>query len=244
MKVIAHRGYSGRYPENTMLAFRKAVEAGCDEIELDVHTSKDGVVMVIHDETLERTTDGTGSVRDYTCRELKEFNAARLFLHVSKFEPIPTFEEYCSWAATAPVTTNIEIKTGVYYYEDLEEKLARIIRRYGMEDRVMFSSFNHVSLLKMRQLMPGACCGALTGKKGLGNAGYYCESCGFRYYHPYYGSLGEEAVAACKARGIGINAWTVNELSPLKQLYDWGCEGVITNDPALCRQWLAGREAV
>lgn len=71
MKVVAHRGYSGRYPENTMLAFQKAVEAGCDEIELDVQLTKDDVVVVLHDERIDRTTDGAGYVRDYTYEELK-----------------------------------------------------------------------------------------------------------------------------------------------------------------------------
>lgn len=244
MKVIAHRGYSEKYPENTMLAFRKAVEAGCDEIELDVHTSKDGVVMVIHDEALERTTDGIGFVRDYTCEELKRLNAGKLFAQETEFERIPTFEEYCAWAASAPVTTNIEIKTSVYYYEDIEEKVAQIIRRFGLEDRVMFSSFNHMSLYKMRQVLPGVCCGALVGARGMGNAGYYCESYGFAFYHPHFGSVTQETVAGCKARGIGMNVWTVNELEELERLYDLGCEGVITNDPQGCRQWLAANEGM
>ena len=79
MKVIAHRGYCGKYPENTMLAFKKAVEAGCDEIELDVQLTKDGKVVVIHDETIDRVTNGSGLVRDYTLEELQKFHAGSVF---------------------------------------------------------------------------------------------------------------------------------------------------------------------
>ena len=91
MKVIAHRGYSGKYPENTMLAFQKAEEAGTDEIELDVQLTKEGTVVVIHDEKIDRTTDGTGFVKDYTYEELKKFNAAVLFPEVTGFQHIPSF---------------------------------------------------------------------------------------------------------------------------------------------------------
>ena len=116
MKVVAHRGYSGRYPENTMLAFQKAVEAGCDEIELDVQLTKDDVVVVLHDERIDRTTDGAGYVRDYTYEELKQFSAAKCWDGKYDRMAIPTFEEYCIWVKDEPVTTNIEFKTSIYYY--------------------------------------------------------------------------------------------------------------------------------
>ena len=79
MKIYAHRGYSGKYPENTMLAFEKAAETGCDGIELDVQLTKDGKLVVIHDESVDRTTTGTGKVKDFTYDELARFNAAKLF---------------------------------------------------------------------------------------------------------------------------------------------------------------------
>lgn len=242
MKVIAHRGYSGRYPENTMLAFKKAVEAGCDEIELDVQLTRDGVVVVFHDEKIDRTTDGTGLIKDYTYEELKKFNAAKLFPQVTEFEHIPTFDEYCAWVAATNVTTNIEIKTGVYYYEDIEKKTVDVIRRYGLEEKVMFSSFNHLSLLKVKELMPNAECGALLNMKGLGNAGYFCSSYGFQCYHPGFEGITDEIVAECKKYGIKMNVWTVNGMAELEQLYAWGCDGVITNFPSVCKSWLEYKE--
>lgn len=242
MKVIAHRGYSGKYPENTMLAFQKAVEEGCDEIELDVQLTKDRVAVVIHDEKIDRTTDGTGMVKDYTYEELKEFNAAAGFSGLTKFQQIPTFEEYCSWVSKAGITTNIEIKTGSYYYEGIEQCIVDIIRKHGLESKVMFSSFNHVSLLKVLELMPQAVCGALLGKQGLGNAGYYCANYGFACYHPGYPGLTAEAVDGCRDHGVLVNVWTVNDIAGLEQIYDWGCHGVITNYPGMCREWLESKE--
>ena len=92
---MAHRGYSGRYPENTMLSFRKAAETGCDVIELNIQMTKDGVIVVIHDEAVNRTTDGNGRVRDYTYEKMRKPNAAKLFPERTAFEPIPSFNEYC-----------------------------------------------------------------------------------------------------------------------------------------------------
>ncbi|MDO5417580.1 MAG: glycerophosphodiester phosphodiesterase [Lachnospiraceae bacterium] len=243
MKVIAHRGYSGKYPENTMLSFQKAVESGCDEIELDVQLTKDDVVVVIHDERIDRTTDGTGLVKDYTYEELKKFNAAKLFPKVTDFQHVPTFDEYCAWVAETGITTNIEIKTGVYYYEELEKKTVDIVKKYGLEKKVMFSSFNHMSLVRIKELMPEAECGALLGERGIGNAGYYCHSYGFECYHPGYAGITDEIVAGCKKYGIKMNVWTVNSMEGLEQLYEWGCEGIITNFPGVCRGWLDSRKA-
>lgn len=242
MKVYAHRGYSGRYPENTMLAFKKAAETGCEGIELDVQLTKDDVVVVIHDEKIDRTTDGTGMVRDYTYEELKKFNAAVLFPEVTDFQSIPTFEEYCAWAAGTGLETNIEIKTGCYYYEEIEKKTVDIIRKYGLEKKVMFSSFNHMSLVKIRELMPEAECGALLGEKGIGNAGYYCHTHGFECYHPGYQSITKETVDQCDKYGVKINAWTINGMHELEQLWEWGCNGVITNYPEVCRAWIVYKE--
>ena len=237
MKVMAHRGYSGKYPENTMLAFQKAVEVGCDGIELDVQLTRDGVLVIIHDERIDRTTDGTGSVKDYTYEELKKFNAAVNFGNVTEFQPIPTFEEYCAWIAETNIETNIEIKTCCYYYEDIEKKTLDMVHKYGLEKRVLYSSFNHMSLVKIKELLPEAECGALLNEAGLGNAGFYCHSYGFQCYHPGYRGLTKEIVDNCKKYGIKINVWTVNGMNELEQLEEWGCDGVITNYPEVCKVW-------
>lgn len=238
MKVFAHRGYSGKYPENTMLSFKKAAEVGCDGIELDVQLTKDGTVVIIHDETIDRTTDGSGRVVDYTYEELSKFDAGKICGGRYGFEPIPTFETYCQWAAGQDLVTNIEIKSGVYYYEELEEKTLALVKKYGLEDRVIYSSFNHMSMVKVKELKPDAYCGALLEHVGLGNAGYYCKRFGFDAYHPGVKGLTEEEVKGCKAHGIQVNVWTVNDMGALEQLYEWGCDAVFTNYPGVCMSWL------
>lgn len=242
MKVYAHRGYSGRYPENTMLAFRKAEETGCYGIELDVQLTRDGQVVVIHDEKIDRTTDGTGWVRSYTLEEIRKFNAAASWGGKFGFEPIPTFEEYCQWVKTTNLVTNIEIKSGVYYYEELEEKTLDLVRRYGLEKKVIFSSFLHSSITLLRRLAPEIPCGALVEYDDLGNPGYYCDKFDFQYYHPGMKALTEEMVESCRQYNIPMNVWTINDMDSLERLYEWGCEGVISNFPGVCQGWLESKE--
>ena len=243
---MAHRGYSGAYPENTMLAFRKAVEAGTDGIELDVHETKDGQLVVFHDEIIDRTTDGAGPILSYTLSELKAFNAAKLYEGRLPFEPIPSFEEYCAWAAAQKIFTNIEIKTDNVFYPDIERKTWDTVVRYGLEDRVMFSSFNHLSLLRLKEIVPpeiklGALVPRVNGLKVF--PGAYCGWAGFQAYHAPVEILDEENVRDCKEHGIQINSWTVNDMAGLEKLWDLGCDGIITNFPGVAKGWLLSQEA-
>lgn len=240
MKVMAHRGYSGAYPENTMLAFRKAVEAGCDGIELDVHETRDGVLVVIHDETLDRTTDGHGRVMDYSFEELRRFNATKLWEGKYDPEQIPSFEEYCQWAAGQDIFTNIEIKTDHVYYPDIERKTWDMIVKYGLEKKVMFSSFNHISLKRLQEIVPADVkLGALVLEDGLSVfPGEYCQTAGFQAFHPDIHMLSDANVKSCKDKGVELNVWTVNDMAGLEKLFAWGCEGIITNYPGVAFAWL------
>lgn len=240
-KVYAHRGYSGRFPENTMLAFKEAAKTGCYGIELDVQLTKDGQLVVIHDERIDRTTDGTGYVRDYTLEELRRFNAAASWNGKFGFQSIPTFEEYCQWAAGEKLVTNIELKTGVYYYEGIEEKTLEMVRKYGLTDRVLFSSFLHSSITILRKLAPEIKCGALVENDGLGNPGYYCEKMDFQCFHPGWMCLPKEDVDSCKAHGIELNVWTVNDMDVLERLVEWEVDGLISNFPAVCMAYVESR---
>ena len=245
MKVMAHRGYSGMYPENTMLAFRKAAEAGADGIELDVHATKDGVLVVHHDETLDRTTDGSGRICDHSYAEVRSVNAAKLWSDRYAPEKIPAFEEYCEWAAGQDLVTNIEIKTDNTYYPGIEQKTWDMIVKYGLERKVLFSSFNHFSMTRMKEIVPdyvklGALVEHESGVKVF--PGAYCKAAGFHCYHPPVARLNDENVADCKAHGIEINVWTVNDMAGLEKLYAWGIEGIITNYPGVPLGWLASKK--
>lgn len=241
MKVLAHRGYSGKYPENTMLAFRKAVEAGADGIELDVHLTRDGELVVFHDDSVERTTDGIGEIRNLNYKELRTLNAAKLFSDQFSAEKIPAFEEYCQWAKEQPIVTNVEIKTDNCYYAGIEDKTWDMIVKYGLEDRVILSSFNHLSLLRLKEILPSQVqLGALVLEEGgiRTYPGDYCRMAGFHAWHPPFEVLNDENIKNCQDQGVDINVWTVNELDDVKKLHAWNCTSVITNYPEMAVNWL------
>lgn len=240
MQIVAHRGYSGVYPENTMLSFRKAVEVGADQIELDIQLSADGEVVIMHDERVDRTSDGTGFVKDYTLSQLKGLDVSARYEGKYPRESVPSFDEYCAWAKESGIFTNIELKTGKIYYEGIEEKAIEIIHRHGLAGKVMFSSFNPLSLLSTLEIDNSIPVGALVGADGLVGAGALCQKYGFQYYHPSFKALDDERVSELKQHHIGMNVWTVNGMEELERLAHWGVDGVITNFPSVCRCYLDG----
>ena len=233
-KLFGHRGYSGKYPENTLLAFQKAIEAGADGIELDVQFSKDGKLVVIHDETLDRTTTGKGRVKDYTLEELRTFDASFKFAGQYGFNPIPTLCEVLSYMADKDACTNIELKTGVFEYEGIEEAVMNCVRKYDLSDKVIISSFNHYSVLRMRKLAPELKCGLLTDC-WLINAGKYVHELGVPCYHPAFRNLTPEITAEIKQYGLEINTWTVNEEEDFRNLEKLGIDIAIGNYPVFQR---------
>lgn len=230
-KNFGHRGFSGQYPENTMLAFRKAVEAGVDGIEMDVQLSKDGVPMICHDEKIDRTTNGTGWLKDYTAAELKQFDASYRFPEMAGPDAtIPTLEEYLAFAKEAGIVTNIELKTGVFEFEGIEKKVMDMVASFGLQDKIIYSSFNHYTMLRVRALDPNAVCGFLMGDWII-NAGAYTASHGMNAYHPEHYNLTPEIVAEVKSHGLMINTWTVNETADVKRLAALGIDTIIGNEP-------------
>ncbi len=238
MKVIAHRGFSGIYPENTMLAFIKGNEAGCDGIELDVHLTKDHELVIIHDESIDRTTDGTGLVRDYTYEELSKFNASELSKETHGFNKIPSLDEYFLWVKETNIITNIEIKNNIFYYEEIEEKLVEMVKKYQLEDRIIFSSFNPLSIVKCKEIAPEIECGLLIEQNIIENPGYLLSRFGIEYYHPPILGLTEDIVKNCNDYGIKLNVWTVNDSRGLYNLYNWKCNSIITDFPDVSKTWL------
>ncbi len=238
MLVFAHRGYSGKYPENTMTAFKKAHEANADGIELDVQFTKDKQLVIIHDEKIDRTTNGTGYVKDYTLEELKQFNAAKVHNETCKEETIPSLDEYLNWVKDTNLITNIELKTGVYYYSGIEEATLNLVKKYNLEDKVIFSSFNPLSVVKIKELAPDIKVGLLTESGGIQNAGQLCKDFHFDYYHPDKKDLTQETIDGCKECGIGLNVWTVNDLEFIHKLYEANANAIITNYPDIPKIYL------
>ena len=173
-KVWAHRGASGYAPENTLDAFRKAVEMGADGIEIDVQMTKDGELVVIHDETIDRVSNGKGWVKDYTYEELKKFNFNKTHLEYTK-EEIPTLEQVYLLIKPTNLTINVEIKTGIVFYPGIEERVLELTERLGMKERVIYSSFNHYTIRKIKELDPQAKTGMLYEDGIIDAVDYACE---------------------------------------------------------------------
>lgn len=229
-KIFAHRGFSGKYPENTMLAFRKAVEIGVDGIELDVHLTKDNVLVIIHDEDIKRTCDGEGLVRDFTYEELKKFDASATFRGVYGFNSIPTLKEYFEFVKGTDVITNIELKTGIFEYPTIEKRVIDLIAEYGLEDKIILSSFNHYTILRCREIAPHIKRGFLS-ESWLINYGAYTKAGGAQCCHPIHFFLTEETVKEMHDAGCEINTWTVNEYDDIKRLAALGVDSLIGNFP-------------
>ena len=232
MKIIAHRGFSGIYPENTMLAFRKAIEIGADGIELDVHLSKDGQVMIIHDEALKRTTGLDGVISDYTREELEKISAGKTKNDEFGFTPIPSLEEYLAFMAEhRDKITNIELKTAPVYYPEIEEKTLELVRKFDLEKNIIYSSFNWLSIERMQRLGTISETGLLFSGMKLYNQAHIIKSLGINYFHPDFNDLTDEIVKSYLDNKVGLNVWTVNEIEDMKVCRSWNIDGLITNFP-------------
>ena len=228
VQIFAHRGFSGYYPENTMLAFQKvAEETVADGIELDIQLTKDGEIVIMHDEMLDRTTNGSGWLKDHTLEELKMLSVG---VNVKGFFPrqtIPTLREYFTWLKTTKLITNIELKTSYFEYEGIEEKLIAMVKEFGLEDQIWYSSFNHYTVARIKKLMPEAKCGLLTDT-WLMNIGEYAASQGAASVNARTYFCAKEGVAAdLHAHNIALQAWTPNDAEMMQELVDAGVDVLI-----------------
>ena len=229
-EIFAHRGASGYAPENTLEAFRLAMEQGADGIELDVHLTKDGEVVVIHDETIDRTGNGQGNVRDYTLKELKKFSFHNR-MEKYKGVQIPTLKEVLDLVKNSQMKVNIELKTGIYWYEGIEEKTMEIVKSRKMEDRVIYSSFNHYSVQKILEQDIHAETAYLFSDVLL-NMEKYAKQTGVKGLHPavYHLKMADFLETYLKS-GLKVRVWTVNNKEDMKMFMDARVDAVITNYP-------------
>lgn len=239
VQIFSHRGFSGYYPENTMLAFQKvAEETVADGIELDIQLTKDGEIVIMHDEMLDRTTNGSGWLKDHTLEELKMLSVG---VNVKGFFPrqtIPTLREYFTWLKTTKLITNIELKTSYFEYEGIEEKLIAMVKEFGLEDQIWYSSFNHYTVARIKKLMPEAKCGLLTDT-WLMNIGEYAASQGAASVNARTYFCAKEGVAAdLHAHNIALQAWTPNDAEMMQELVDAGVDVLITNYPDIAAKVL------
>ncbi len=228
--IWAHRGASAYAPENTMEAFKLAIKQKTEGIELDVQLSKDGIVVVTHDESIDRVSDHKGFVKDYDYQQLKQFN----FNNQNKDYPfcqIPTLEEVLKLLKPTNLTLNIELKNLVFDYEGLEEKILGLVKKYQMQDRVIYSSFNHYSVIKILKLDPQANCGFLHANKTI-NMAKYTKSHQVKYLHPvFYMLLDQNYLKEAKENDLLINTWTIDDPIYIYEALKTNINAIITNYP-------------
>ena len=221
--VGGHRGNPAHEPENTLRSFRSAIEAGVDLIECDVHMSSDGRLVVIHDHTLERTTDGTGLVRDQTFNDLRRLDAG-------KGEQIPLLEEVIE-TARDKVGLVIEIKQIPIQYPRLEEELLDTLRGLDFVEQATVISFFHPAVRKLKGLEPRLHVGILEGARPIDPAKLLQEASA-DVYSPHWGAMDPELVEQIHAVGGGVGVWTVDDDTSIMWCRLCGPDSIFTNRPA------------
>ena len=209
VKAIAHRGFSSRYPENTMLAFERALDLGADGAEFDVQLTRDGIPVVFHDESLARITDDPRFIKDLTLQELQQFDLSYRFQGQCPAQSIPTLEEYFSLVQNRNFLSILEFKTAIFEYDGIEQKVIDMIRRFGLSDRIVLSSFNHYTLLRCKAIAPDLPCGILYECR-IAEPQEYCKRLGMQYLHPDYRFLDDVELAKYGQARIKTSPWTVD----------------------------------
>ncbi len=228
-KIFAHRGSKINCPENTLSAFKKAIEVRADGIELDIHLTKDGEIVVIHDETIDRTTNGTGEVDSFTLMELQKFDAGSWFDERFKQERIPTLKEVFDLLITENFTgqLNIELKTDQKNYPGLVAKTLQLQSDYQLPCEVVYSSFNPNSLIEMYALDKNQQLAFLLEKEEM--LDYDFGEVEISAYHPGYELLNQ--VEQLDLARLPLRVWTVNDPKQVEECIQRQVEAIFSDDP-------------
>lgn len=226
---IGHRGAAGHAPENTLVSIRKALEIGVDGIEFDVHRSKDGVIVVMHDPTVDRTSNGTGPIAEKTLAELRELDLGSWKGPQFAGERIATLEEFVA-AIPAPLKLFLEMKAGNEVYPGIEEQVAQFLTERGLLERTNISSFDHYVLLRMRKLLPRVETGMLYSARPIDPTAM-AQACGATALHTKWEFISPALVAEAHARGLTVNAWTPNSPAAVARCKGAGVDGIISDRP-------------
>ena len=242
--VLAHRGFRGQYPENTMLAFQKAAELGVDGLETDIHSTRDGVLVVSHDATVERMTNGSGLIKEMTLAELQQLDAGyrwtadggQTFPFRGQGITIPTLEEL--FTAFPQFWINVDIKQSS---PPIVTPFVRMIRRLGMAEKMMVGSFDMAVVNQFRRECPEAATAASEPEarrlfilSKLGLARFYRGEAKAMQLPEWNGRLRVITSRFVKnAHGVGtaVHVWTVNETADMQRFIHMGVDGLITDYP-------------
>ncbi|WP_338777031.1 glycerophosphodiester phosphodiesterase [Metabacillus sp. FJAT-52054] len=230
--IFGHRGAAGTRPENTMISFKEAIRLGADGIELDVHLSKDHIPVVIHDETLDRTTNGSGFVKDYSADEIVRLDASWKFEEYKEEARIPLLKEVLEWASASaePFIINIELKNNMIEYSGLEEKVINLVKQFELDERVILSSFNHSSMVLALKTEPRIET-ALLYTDGIYKPYDYARRAGARAIHPLMRTVKNELIDLSRENSISVRPFTVNDEKEMHMLFEWESDGFFTDYP-------------
>jgi len=234
--IIAHRGASAYAPENTLAAFKLALEQGADAIELDAKLSADQQVVVIHDQTLDRTTPVNGRVRDFIMADMHKMDAGSHFDIAFQGEPIPTLDEV--FKAVGQLTyINVELTNYATPRDKLPEKVAELVKRHKLQQRVFFSSFYVFNLTRIRRLLPEVPVGLLLPSGWKGKLSHFISTGLLRYQslHPGLRDVSSRLINQTHKKGRLLLVYTVNQEEDMRRLYEISVDGIFTADPLLAR---------
>ncbi|WP_284644788.1 glycerophosphodiester phosphodiesterase [Paenibacillus silviterrae] len=236
--VIAHRGAKGEAPENTLGAFKLGLDQGCDAIELDVHLSKDGELIVIHDATMDRTTDKEGTVNEMTVAEIQRADAGRWFHEKYEGERVPLLEEVFD-LVPANIMINVEIKGS--YGRRLEPALVKLMQKKNRVHNVVVSSFDFKSLQHLKLHEPEAKIGLLYDVNAMRHSDLArLMSTPVYSLHPHMRRIDKAEVADAVNQGLKVFPYTINEEEHMLLAIEYGVSGIITDYPGKLKALLNG----
>jgi glycerophosphoryl diester phosphodiesterase len=234
--IFGHRGACAHAPENTLAAFQLALDHGADGIELDAKLTRDEQIVVIHDATVDRTTDGHGKVNQLTLSEIKRLDAGTSFSPQFGGEKIPTLEEVFGLIGKKLII-NVELTNYTSYIDNLPKKVADLVIAHNLQDQIIFSSFGLLNLLRVRRVLPQAFVAALSfpGFPGMIERSWFGRWVAPMAIHPHYKDTTGELVGKQHSANRRVHVWTVNDPVEIKRLKNLSVDGIITDDPRFGR---------
>ena len=234
--VIAHRGSNEVAPENTLAAFKLAVEEGADIVEMDCQATRDGKLVILHDETVDRTSDGHGPIADLTFEHVRKLDFSR-GKPSYKGERIASLEEVCRWLKGTPVGLIVEAKTPYKRDPGLAERIAAMLESEGILDRALVEDFDERGLTRVHARWPDAMLGKLNVFKAWGLVPML-ERAGAWAYLPDHRYVTGREIARLHASGYRVCVWTANEPAQWRRMIHYGADGIMTNAPGRLRRLL------
>ncbi|WP_040193149.1 glycerophosphodiester phosphodiesterase [Clostridium culturomicium] len=229
MIYFAHRGLSEIYPENTILSFDKAMTAGAEAVEFDVHKTKDGELVVIHDEDIKRTFNGSGLIKDFTLAELKNFKCKNPEFENSKLCKLPTLNEVLEILKSGNLFINIELKTDLIHYNNIEADVLATIKKYNLQNKVLISSFNPQSLEILRELDDLIKLGVLFGNNKMTMLDFALKVNAYSINPDVY-LVDQALINFAHDNELKVFSYTVNKPSVASNLEKLGCDGIFTDN--------------